>query len=158
MTLPLSYRAVSTTGNRINISPTIVIVAEGGANDTYQVCLRGLATDPVPTAAITVTPSPDSEVTVSPPTVVFTPGVDTNVTKTVTVTAVDDAVIEGLHSGAILNNSISADGNYNLALATVTANITDNDSGIVIIKDTVPDGPQDFAYSTTGGLRLRPLM
>ena len=32
-------------------------------------------------------------------------------------------------------------------MATVTANITDNDSGIVIIKDTVPDGPQDFAFT-----------
>jgi hypothetical protein len=51
-----------------------------------------------------------------------------NIPQTVTVTAVDDAVVEGAHTSTISHSAVSADGNYNaIAVANVTANITDND-------------------------------
>jgi hypothetical protein len=46
------------------------------------------------------------------------------------VTAVDDAAVEGPHTGTITHTAASADAAYNgIAIANVTANITDNDVG-----------------------------
>ena len=45
-----------------------------------------------------------------------------------TVTAVDDAVVEGNHSGAVTHTATSTDASFNgAAIATLTANIADND-------------------------------
>ena len=52
--------------------------------------------------------------------------------QTVTVTAVDDAVVEGSHSGTITHTA--SGGNYTgLSIASVTATITDNDVGSVVV-------------------------
>ena len=49
--------------------------------------------------------------------------------KTVTVTAVDDAVAEGTHTGTIPHRVASSDPNYSgLTVGSVTCHITDNDS------------------------------
>ena len=50
--------------------------------------------DTQPTANVTVAINPGSQVTVSEPTLTFTPA-NWNVAQTLTVTAVDDAVVEG---------------------------------------------------------------
>ena len=51
-----------------------------------------------------------------------------NVAQTVTVTAVDDAVVEGLHAGSITHAATSTDTNYSgITVNNVVANITDND-------------------------------
>jgi hypothetical protein len=49
-----------------------------------------------PTANVTVAITPESQVTVSLPALTFTPA-NWNIAQTVTVTAVDDAVVEGNH-------------------------------------------------------------
>ena len=56
----------------------------------------------------------------------FTP--DRNVSQTVTVTAVDDAVVEGNHPGSINHATTSTDILYNNLLAPLTINISDNDN------------------------------
>ena len=70
-------------------------VTEGGASDIYDMVL-----DAPPSGTVTITISPDSQVNASPPTLTFTTS-DWNTAQTVTVTAVDDAVVEGAHTGTI---------------------------------------------------------
>ena len=54
-----------------------------------------------------------------------------------TVTAVDDAAAEGIHTSSITHTVTSADSNYDgISIASVTANITDNDTAGVTITET----------------------
>lgn len=101
-------------------------VTEGGATDTYTVVLGGQ-----PTANVTITISPNAQVTVSPTTLTYTT-VNWNVAQTVTVTAVDDLVAEGTHNGSI-THSASGGGYNGVAIDSVTPSITDNDSAGVTI-------------------------
>ncbi len=98
-------------------------IAEGGATDSYTVVLRQQ-----PSADVTITIDADSQLTTSPTTLIFT-AQNWNVGQTVTVAAVDDTAFEGNHTGAIAHVASSTDPNYNnITIASVTANITDNDS------------------------------
>ncbi len=111
----------------INIAPTILNVTEGGADDSYKVCLNSQPTDNV---TVTPTPSPSSQINISPTIVIFSP-TDWEMPKVVTVTAVDDSILEGLHTANITHTSSSNDEFFNdLELAMVTANITDSDEPI----------------------------
>jgi hypothetical protein len=105
-------------------------VVEGGATDTYTLVLTSQ-----PTANVTITVTPDAQLTASPTGVTFTPG-NWNVAQTVTVVAVDDAIVEGPHTGTITHGAASADPGYNgLVVAAVTASITDNDNPGVTITE-----------------------
>ncbi len=118
------------------ITPAVVItesgagtaVTEGGATDSYSIVL---ATQP--TANVTVIVTPASQLGVNPVSLVF----DTtswNMPQTVTVTAVDDGITEGSHSGAITH--IASGGGYTgIGIANVNASITDNDSASLAISD-----------------------
>jgi hypothetical protein len=118
-------------------------VAEGGATDTYTVVLNT-----APTANVTVTLSPGTQVTVAPTTLTFTPA-NWNVPQTVTVTAVDDAMVEGAHTGTITHTAASTDAIYNgIAVASVTANITDNDTGG---SGPSPGGGNEGSYAGSSG-------
>jgi hypothetical protein len=64
--------------------------------------------------------------TVSPPSLIFTIS-NWSTSQTVTVTAVNDAVAEGTHSGTITHAAASTDPGYSgIAIAAVTATITDD--------------------------------
>ncbi len=80
-----------------------------------------------PTANVTVAITPASQVTVSLRALTFTP-VNWNVPQTVTVAAVDDAVVEGNHLGPISHATTSTDTLYNNLVAPLTVNISDNDN------------------------------
>lgn len=98
-------------------------VTEGGSTDTYTVVLNTQ-----PTANVSIAMSPDFQTTVSPTSLTFTPA-DWNTPQTVTVTAVDDNVYEGNHTGTVQHFASSADTAYSgIAVPSVTANITDNDT------------------------------
>jgi len=100
-------------------------VTEGGATDTYSLVLTSQ-----PTANVLITLFPGTQVTALPTPLTFTSG-NWNVVQTVTVTAVDDAIVEGPHTGTISHTVASSDATYNqFALANVTANITDNDTAV----------------------------
>jgi hypothetical protein len=107
----------------ITESGGVTAVTEGGATDTYTVRLVA-----APTANVTVSVSPDAQLTTSTASLVFTPA-NWNVPQTVTVTAVDDLLVEGLHFGVITHGpAVSADLAFNgQACGSVTAVITDND-------------------------------
>ena len=118
-------------------------VTEGGATDTYDVVL-----DAAPFGTVTITISPDSQVTTTSATLTFTTG-DWSSAQTVTVTAVDDASVEGTHTGTITHSG-SGGGYDGVSIANVVANITDNDAppGVTITEsggstDVVEGGATD---------------
>ena len=119
-----------TAGVTITESGGSTDVAEGGATDTYTIVLTS-----EPTANVVVTVAPDAQLSVNPASLTFT-AANWSVAQTVTVTAVNDAVAEGAHTGGIGHTAASADGNYDgIGIGGVTANITDNDSaGVTVVE------------------------
>ena len=104
------------------VEPLNLSVREGGPSASYTVRLLSQ-----PSAAVTVVPSGDAQVMVSPSSLTFTPA-NWDVAQTVSVTAVDDALVEGEHSAQITHVVTSADSAYDgLAVASVTVTILDND-------------------------------
>ena len=115
------------------ITPTLVAVEEGvpGITDTYDVEL-----DAEPTANVTITLTPNAELLVSVPSLVFTPA-NWNVAQTVTVSADDDLVVEASpHAGLVTHAMASPDADFNVAVADVTADIIDNDIPGVTVTPT----------------------
>jgi hypothetical protein len=91
-------------------------VTEGGATDSYTLVLTTQ-----PTADVTITLMADSQVSVSPTTVTFT-SANWNLPRTITVTAVDDGVVEDEHTGTIAHAVASADPVYHgIAVSNVVA-------------------------------------
>ncbi|HET7844086.1 MAG TPA: zinc-dependent metalloprotease family protein, partial [Xanthomonadales bacterium] len=96
-------------------------VVEGGATDTYTIAL-----DTQPTGDVTVTATPDAQVTVAPPSLTFTTA-NWNAPQPITVTAVDDAVIEGPHVGVVAH-AASGGGYDAVSVPSVTVGVGDNDA------------------------------
>lgn len=121
-------------------------VTEGGATDSYTVVLTSQ-----PTADVTITLNPGSQLS-TPTTLTFT-AQNWNVAQTVAVSAVNDDIAEGNHSGTITHSASSSDNNYNgIAISNVTASITDNDNAGVIITQsngttTVTEGGATDTYT-----------
>ena len=121
------------------VGSTSTTVTEAGGSDTYTVVLSQ-----APTSDVVVTLTPNSQLMVTPATLTFTPA-NYNTAQTVTVRAVDDALYEssphygGLpaanpHYGTITHSAASADVVYQgIAIASVTASITDNDIPAVLV-------------------------
>lgn len=111
-------------------------VTEGGAVDTYTVVLLSQ-----PTANVTVTAQPNTQLTLgagqgASVDLTFAPG-NWFTPQTVTVTAFDDFVAEGLHSGLITHAAASGDGDYDeIGVVDVVPGITDNDSTGVLITQS----------------------
>ncbi|MBK9655780.1 MAG: Ig-like domain repeat protein [Rhodanobacteraceae bacterium] len=122
------------------------VVTEGGATDTYTMVLTSQ-----PSANVTVTPNGGTQLT-NPPAVVFT-NANWNLPQTVTVTATDDNVVEGTHSGTMSHTVASADTNYaGLVIGQVSASITDNDSAVVAfnpisVSQTEASSPMAFTVT-----------
>ncbi len=126
----------------VNITPTggSTSVIEGGATDTYDVALAT-----APTANVNISLSiVSAQVTTDVYTLTFTPA-NWNLPQTVTVTAVDDAIVEGAHSDSITHTVASTDLNYNALAAPALSSITivDNDAGSVLITES--GGSTDIA-------------
>lgn len=120
-----------TAGVTIAQSGGTTTLTEGGETDTYTVVLTSQ-----PTADVTINLNPDSQSTTNPTSLVFTPA-NWNVAQTVTVTAVDDVLDEGNHSGSISHSASSADSNYNgITVDTVMPAIADNDSAGFTLSKT----------------------
>ena len=110
-------------------------VTEGGSDDSYTVVL-----DALPTGDVTITISTDSQSTVDPASLTFDASNLWNVPQTVTVTAADDDVVEGAHTSTITHTVAQPDGlkEYDdIAVASVTANITDDDTAGITITPTL---------------------
>ncbi|MEA5512648.1 choice-of-anchor I family protein [Nodularia sp. UHCC 0506] len=101
-------------------------VTEGGVTDTYTIVLNTR-----PTANVTINISPDSQSTTSTNALTFTPD-NWDVAQTVTVTAVDDEILELNHPSNITHTSTSSDTNYNnINIVSVNATVTDNEIGVL---------------------------
>jgi hypothetical protein len=114
VTSPVAGVTVTETGGATN-------VAEGGAVDSYSVVLTSQ-----PSADVQITMTPVANVGVSPASLAFT-AANWNVPQVVVVSAVDDRIVEGPHTGTI-SHSASGGGYTGVAIADVVASVTDNDS------------------------------
>ena len=126
--VPISNVGVSITDNDlpgVNVvqSGGSTNVTEAGGTDTYTIAL---AVQPV--SNVTVVVNGTSQATVAPTVLTFT-NANWSSPQTVTVTAIDDGVEEGLHSTTVSHTSSGA-GFDGLAIDTVIVNITDNDFGL----------------------------
>jgi uncharacterized protein len=125
----------STAGVTITESGGSTNVTEGGATDDYTLVLNTQ-----PTADVSISINSGTQTTTSPTSVIFTT-TNWNTPQTVTVTAVDDNIAEGLHTQTITQTVSSSDTNYNgISIPSVTASITDNDSGVPITKISAIQG------------------
>lgn len=131
----------SQTNSAISIAPTAVGVAEGGATDTYELCLGSDPFNPVVVSA----EDPSGEVTTSPEPITFQPGGE--LVQTVTVTAVDDLRVEAdPHQATISSTVVSGDANFlNANLPDVVATIADDDVPAPIAVDDVTVVAEDDA-------------
>jgi len=119
------------SGGAVSITETdgSTEVREGGAPDSYEVVLVS-----EPTADVTITISTDSEIDVNASELTFTTS-DWNSPQTVTVTAVDDVLVEGPNTSTITHTTASADTSYDGMVLNLTVNVTDNDWAGDLIRD-----------------------
>jgi hypothetical protein len=110
----------------IAVSPTSgLVTTEAGGTATFTVVL---ASAPTANVSVPLASNDTTEGVVSPASLTFTP-VNWNVAQTVTVTGVDDALVDGAVAyGITVGPSTSTDTHYNaLSGATVAVSNTDND-------------------------------
>lgn len=121
------------SGVLVSESGGATIVTEGAATDTYTVTLTR-----APSADVTISITTDSQVSVSPASLTFTPS-DWETPQTVTVSAVDDTEIESNHSGTISHGLTSSDLSFGgLPIAGVTATVIDNDANTAPVLAPIP--------------------
>ncbi len=109
---------------------TTANASEAGATGAFTVVLNSVPTGP---ATITVGSSP--ECTFSPSTLNFT-SANWNVPQTVTVTAINDAIVEGTHFCAPASLTPSGGGVVPSSAPPPSITITDNDTATVSIANT----------------------
>ena len=114
-------------------------VTEGGATDDVSLVLTQQ-----PTANVTIAVKGDADITGAPTSLTFTP-TNWNVAQSVTVTAVDDTLVEGPETATLSFAASSADPAFNgVAIPSVAVQVTDNDQS----ASTTPY----FVQSTLSGL------
>ena len=129
-----------TAGVTITESAASTDVTEGGATDTYTVEL-----DSEPTGDVVVTVDPDAESNVgggagTAVNLTFT-SANWDTPQTVTVTPVNDDLVEGAHTSTIthvIDMVLTVDTTYDAVsgLASVTANITDDDTASFTVTES----------------------
>ena len=144
---PILVNIIDNDAAGITLSTHQVTVFEEGDNGRYTLKLTTLPTQPVD---IYLTTSSHTQVSLNQLT--FTPN-NWNIPQTVTVSAVDDDLVEGedSHFNTILHTVRSDDPNYNgLPLENVTVQIVDSDEPIDTPEPITPnDGVIDTPDETT---------
>ncbi|MCM8766958.1 MAG: carboxypeptidase-like regulatory domain-containing protein [Candidatus Omnitrophica bacterium] len=126
----VSIEGAPVEGNTINImgeiivNPISLITQEGGGKVSFTV---KLATQPTSDVTINIVSGNTSEGIVSPDSLTFTPN-NWNIEQTVTVTPVDDNVVDGDKTYLITLTASSADQNYNGKTVNVSVTNRDNDT------------------------------
>ena len=107
-------------------------IREGGGPGEFSLVLT---TQPQDEVTIALSPDIESETDVDQ--IEFNQ--DTwNIPRIVTVTAVDDDLVEGDHTSTILLTAVSTDENYNeIPIGSVVANITDNDATVLVNEPVI---------------------
>jgi len=110
---------------RVRHSGGTTVVAEFGNNDTYEVWLKT-----PPASDVVIKPLQDSEVSVTPTTLTFTPA-SYSTKQVVTVSAVNDAVTEGTHSSVIDHACASTDPDYdNLFIQDLAVTVQEGEASV----------------------------
>ena len=123
--------SVTTTDDDVagfTLSKSIAIVSETGTTETFSVVLTA---QPETSVTLTVTSSDTGEATVSPATLVFSPG-GWDSPQTVTITGTDDSSRDGDQSSlvTVAVDAAQSDGQFGGVLAqTVSVTTTDDDRG-----------------------------
>ena len=140
-------------------------VVEGGAGDSYTLTLGRQ-----PSSDVTIALTSDAQVATDIESLTFTPE-NWNQPQTVSVSAIDDALVEGEHQGVISHSLTSEDPVFEgLAIDDVTVQIQDNDSegetGAFVLEtfasgfnkptaiDWTPNGEKVFVAQQDGVVRL----
>lgn len=125
--------------NRVLVRETLnsTTVVEGGATDTYTVTLSS-----APSADVTVTiNSPGGPVNVSPASLVFTPA-NYSTAQTVTVSATNDATVQGTRSLTITQSATSTDVAYNgISVNPVIVQVSDPPAAQPVSISAINNGP-----------------
>jgi len=135
-----------------NVTPTTINVSEAGITATYTIVLSAQ-----PAADVTINITPDVQLTTNTGSILFT-NANWNIAQEVIVSAVDDPDIEGDHTGTINHTSVSTDNLFNaMSIATVTANIEDNDKTLIVASSRVgkyvaidPETGNEISENTPG--------
>ncbi|NEN91048.1 MAG: DUF4347 domain-containing protein, partial [Okeania sp. SIO3H1] len=124
----------------VSIQPLTTDATEGGATGSYEVVLTTQ-----PTAPVTINFETGNQIQ-SINSITFNDA-NWNIPQQISVTALDDLIVENNHIGTISHQVISVDENYNAVQASqVTVDITDNDTAAVSIT------PQETTATEDGGL------
>jgi hypothetical protein len=125
-------------GVTITHSGGTTTIAEGGATDSFQVALASRPADNVMIAI-----AGNNDIGLSAATLTFTPD-NWQTLQTVTLTAVDDSLVEGTETPSVTLTASSADASYNnLAIAPVPVTITDNDAATPAVPTVSIQGPSN---------------
>ena len=112
----------------VSVNPTSgLITTEAGGTATFTVAL---GSEPTSTVTVTLTSNDTSEGTVSPTEVVFTAG-DWATPQIVTLTGVDDTVVDGNIAYTVESSVSSGDATYN-AIATADVSVTNTDDETIL--------------------------
>ena len=133
----------------VNVSAISGNTTEGGGTATFTVTL---GTEP--TAPVTIALSSDDTTEGTVPTNVVVPIADWDTGVTVTVTGVDDNVVDGdVDYTIVTNNVTSADPNYNAlgaaAVADVSVTNTDNDEHTINIANATSEEGNSVTFEVT---------
>ena len=130
---------------------TGLVTSEGGGSDVFRITLT---TQPTADVTIAISSSDTTEGTVSTPSVTFTPA-NWNVTQTVTITGVNDAVIDGdIAFTIVLAAAVSSDPNYH-GRNPADVSVANLDDDVLPTKFyVVNDATQNltYEYNASGGL------
>jgi hypothetical protein len=126
-------------------------VSEDGAQDRIELSLEGI---PAYNVTVSCTPSVAGQVVFDPDPIVFvyTP-LTANLPRTIDVSAVDDALVEGDHSISLNCTTASSDRNYDGLSLSIPVNIADNDSSVTPPVDPT-DGSQAESSNANSGSTL----
>ncbi|MEG4391875.1 DUF4347 domain-containing protein [Microcoleus sp. BROC3] len=133
-----------------SIAPTNITATEGGATGSYKVKLTSQ-----PTAPVNISFNTGNAISPIATPITFD-STNWNVDQTVTVSAIDDNLAQGTHSGTIAHTVTSTDASYNAkAMPDVTASITDNDSpGVSIVQSAGSTNIAEGGATATYGVVL----
>lgn len=137
-----SAEASTVPGLTVIESEGSTFVIEGGDDDTLDLFLTG---SPTADVVVTITPS-NAEIDLGggagvAVTRTFT-SANSGTIQTVTITAVDDSTIEGLHSSVLSFSTSSSDTAFdNLSAADVPVSIGDNDAPFILINEAFVNPP-----------------
>ena len=107
-----------------SVTPTELTLAEAGGTGTYTIVLKS---EPTGDVTVTVGSSDQAVATVAPSSLTFTPS-NWSVAKTVTVTGVDDEMVNDPLRTATISHSISGGGYGGVAVPSVAVTLNDDDT------------------------------